>query len=305
MTPKEPLVIASLRIENAHVRLQRLAGFGPIAGFVSAGSLILFLFVGTFAPALVKTSPYAFLAIVFVIALWVWVAALAVLVFDLEWIEHPATSTRWFQIGRWATLVAVVMPAVLGLFVLVNAGVPELAPTYFLLYGSVGLSLLIHNLDARRASILRGVLPWLGMVTAVFYLLAGIGYAIYLFGGPFAIGWNSLQLASLLYVVWAIWLGIHLIRSKAPRPAASAAAARLAHRCDLSSRSAILHVAGLGTDQVRSDLHAPAVEQLQSGGCRSCLRLSPSMARLGRTARFHIRSSSHIRREFASPPKTL
>ncbi len=63
------------------------------------------------------------------------------------------------------------------------------------------------------------------MVTAVFYLLAGIGYAIFLFGGPFAIGWNSLQLASLLYVVWVIWLAIHLIRSKAPRPAASAAAA--------------------------------------------------------------------------------
>jgi fatty acid desaturase len=108
---------------------------------------------------------------------------------------------------------------------LINAGVPLLAPTYFLLYGSVGLTLLIHNLDARRAHILRGVLPWLGMVTAVFFLLAGIGYAIFLFGGPFAIGWNSLQLGVLLYIVWAIWMGIHLIRSKAPAPAISAPAA--------------------------------------------------------------------------------
>ena len=207
------------------MKLQRLAGYGPTAAFVSAGSLLVFFVLGSMAPVLVKVFPYVLLAIVFFLALWLWVAALAVVVFDLEWIEHPATSTRWFLVGRWATLLAMVMPIVLGLFSLTNAGVAELAPTYFLLYGSVGLSLLIHNLDARRAGILRGALPWIGTATAVFYLLAAIGYAIFAFGGPFAIGWNSLQLAVLLYLVWAIWLGVHLLRSKAPAPAAPAASA--------------------------------------------------------------------------------
>lgn len=226
MPLKTALVSAFGRAQNAVVKLQRLVGFGPVAAFVSAGSLFVYLFIGTMAAVLIKTFPYALLVAVFLLALWLWVGALTVVVFDLEWIEHPATSTRWFKVGRWATLVAMVMPAVLTLDLLINAGVPLLAPTYFLLYGSVGLTLLIHNLDARRAHILRGVLPWLGMVTAVFFLLAGIGYAIFLLGGPFAIGWNSLQLGVLLYIIWAIWMGVHLIRSKAPAPAISAPAAR-------------------------------------------------------------------------------
>jgi hypothetical protein len=49
------------------------------------------------------------MTIVWFFALWLWLGALAVVVFDLEWLEHPATSTRWFQVAHWATSAALVV----------------------------------------------------------------------------------------------------------------------------------------------------------------------------------------------------
>lgn len=69
--------------------------------------------------------------------------------------------------------------------------------------------------------LIQGVLPWLGIATGVAYVVAGIGFATF-----FMVGWNALLVGQVLYIVWAIWLGVKLSRSKAPtHPMAVASAA--------------------------------------------------------------------------------
>lgn len=199
------------------MKLQRLAGYGPAAAFVSAGSLLLFFVIAQFGLLIAQAVPgiYVPLSIIFMLALWLWVGALAVVVLDLEWLDHPATSTRWFQVARVATLIAVVAPLVLAIAIITNAGVTLQAPSYFLIFCGIGVSLLIHNLDGRRAGLLHGVLPWLGIVTAAFYILVGISYGSFLFTPVlYMTGFYLLQVGQVLYIAWAIWLGVKLSRSK-------------------------------------------------------------------------------------------
>lgn len=222
-----------------NMKLQRLAGFGPIAALVSAGALfVLFVIQEFILPApvvfnaiLTVIGPVAYVvqAIVYLLLLWFWVAALSVVTFDLEWIEDPKTSTRWFQVARGLTFIAMVMPAVLLLAVLLNLPWSLQAVPDALTWGGVGISILVHNWEARRTGILRGLLPWLGIVSGVAMTLAGIGYALFIPIGLnalfFLIGVNFLLLGQVLYMVWAIWLGLKLARSKVAAPATLASPA--------------------------------------------------------------------------------
>jgi hypothetical protein len=198
------------------MQLQRLAGYGSPAAYVSAASLLVFFFVGQLGHAIVKAAPGLFVPveIVFVLALWLWIAGFAVVVVDLERHAHLAHSARWLQVARGATLVALVMPAPLVIGLIVNAGVLVQAPVYLLIYGGIGISLLIHNLGARRTGILHGFPPWLGTVDGVAYILAGIGFGGILIPGIgmtlYLIGFNVLQLGQALYITWAIWIGVKL-----------------------------------------------------------------------------------------------
>jgi hypothetical protein len=166
------------------------------------------------------------MAIVYFIAVPLWAAALAVVIFDLEWIEHPKIRTRWLNVARGATLVALVMPLVADISVIIKAGITVQPPIYFLLYGAVGITLLIHNIEGRRARLLHGVLPWLGTGIGAAYIVAGIGFGLFLVPGigmtAYMVGFNVLLLGQVLYIVWAIWMGVRLSRSK---PAMVAAAA--------------------------------------------------------------------------------
>ncbi len=147
-------------------------------------------------------------------ALWLWLAAFAVLVLDLEWLEHPATSTRWFQLAHWATLAAVFLPVLFGIAIVTNNGTLGTI-VVSLLALCVGLSLLIHNIDALRAGLLRGTLPWIGIVDGVAFLLVAIG----IYAG---IGILALWIGLVFYIAWAIWMGVRLRRTKAA-PAAGLA----------------------------------------------------------------------------------
>src|SRR5215472_9174016 len=153
------------------MQLQRLAGYGSTAAYVSAGSLLVFVLIGQLGSAILKAAPGVFIPmeVVFVLALWLWIAGLAIVVSHLEKLEHPATATRWLRVARGATLVALVMPVPIIISLIANAGVPVQAPSYLLIYCGVGIGLLSHNLGARRAGLLHGVLPWLGIVTGVAY----------------------------------------------------------------------------------------------------------------------------------------
>src|SRR5690349_17715696 len=127
--------------------LQRLAGLGPRAAFVSVGSLLVFIFVQQFGGAIASAAPslYSPTAIVFVLALWLFIAGLAVLGIDLEQLAPPAPNTRASQVAGGAILVALVMPVplLIGGLVYVNRLLPI---SYLLTFCGVGMSLLIHNL---------------------------------------------------------------------------------------------------------------------------------------------------------------
>jgi len=197
------------------MKLQRLAGHGPTAAYVSALSLFVFFFVLILGYPISQVAPGLSLVlnILWFFGLWLWVGAFAVVVFDLEWLEHPSTSTRWFQIAHWATLVAVVVPVVLGIALII--GSPFLGALCVLVIGvCVGISLLVHNIDARRAGLLKGNLPWVGVVAGVAYILAGIGIAISL---P-PLGFTALILGMTFYIAWAIWLGVKLGSAKNATP---------------------------------------------------------------------------------------
>jgi hypothetical protein len=213
--------VKSLVAGGELVKLQRLAGFGPIAALVSAGALFVLFVIEEFNNAIltvIGSVPYVTQAIVFFLLLWLWVAALSVATFDLEWIEHPRTSTPRLQVARGLTFIAMVMPAVLLLALLLNLPLIFQVVLNALTWGGVGISILVHNWEARRAGILHGVLPWLGIVSGVAMTLAGIGYALFVPNGTralfFLIAINFLLLGQVLYMVWAIWLGVKLARSK-------------------------------------------------------------------------------------------
>jgi hypothetical protein len=215
-----------------NMKLQRLAGVGPIAALVSAGALFVLFVIEEFINAIltvIGSVAYVTQAIVFFLLLWLWVAALSVVTFDLEWIEHPKTSTRWFQVARGLTLIAMVMPAVLLLAVLLNLPLIFQVVPSALTWGGVGISILVHNWDARRAGILHGVLPWLGIVSGAAMTFAGIGYPLFVPVATralfFQITINFLLLGQVLYMVWAVWLGVKLARSKVAAPATLASPA--------------------------------------------------------------------------------
>lgn len=193
------------------MKLQRLAGYGPTAAYVSAGALFIFFLILVFGTPIAQSAPGIGvpLTILYFLAFWAWLGGLAVVVFDLEWLEHPATSTTWFQVAHWATLVALVVPVVLGIAVLTGAGTLVQA-SFFVTFVLVGLSLLIHNVDARRAGLLRGAIPWLGIVTGAAYVVAGIG----IWTIP-AIGFSSLILGQTFYIAWAAWMGARLGSTRA------------------------------------------------------------------------------------------
>jgi hypothetical protein len=124
--------------ENADVKLRRLAGYGPTAAYLSAGSLFVFFFILILCYPIAQAASWDAIpmTIVWFFALWLWLGALAVVVFDLEWLEHPATSTRWFQIAHWATLAALVVPVLLGIGLIANSG--AIVSISFLLIGPHG-----------------------------------------------------------------------------------------------------------------------------------------------------------------------
>jgi len=208
------------------MKLQRLAGFGPIAAFVSAAALLSFALINQLSAA-APPSLYTAVAIAFLTAACVWVVSLAIVVFDLEYLEHPATSTRWVRAGLVAAIVAVVMSLVLPVAQFTAAGQPysvELAWAVLLM--SFGFTMVVHNVQARRARLLRGALPWIGIVDGSFWIYLGILQFIFMFTPKLVMGFvYGLPITELLYLVWAIWLGVHLVRSKAKSPARATAAA--------------------------------------------------------------------------------
>ena len=206
------------------MKLQRLAGFGPAAAFVSAVALVV---TALFQQVALPPGLLVAEEIVYLLTFFVWAGSLTVTFFDLEWLEHPATSTGLFRIALAAILIAMVMPGVIALVIFARLPIPLEIP-WAVMLAAIGVSLLIHNLEARRAQLLHGALPWIGIVAGGFFTYLGILEFVYMFTPVLLMGFvYGMPVAQLLYMVWAIWMGVHLVRArskaKAPAPAAATA----------------------------------------------------------------------------------
>jgi hypothetical protein len=122
-------------------------------------------------------------------------------------------------------LVAMLMPALIALIQFAGVAVPFPIP-YTVLFVGVGFTLLVHNIQARRAGLLHGALPWIGIAAGAGFIYLGVLQSFVLFTTAFVMGWYyGLIPTQVLYVVWTIWLGVHLLRAKAPTRVAAAASA--------------------------------------------------------------------------------
>lgn len=206
------------------MKLQRLAGYGPIAAFVSAGGIFVY---ALFQVVPVPANLISLALPVLILAMFTWAAGLTVTVVDLQWMEHPTTSTRWIQAALVAAIAAIAGPFLMALGAYTNFAYPyslEVGASLLLL--GVGFSVLVHSLEARRAGLLRGALPWVGIVTGACFLYLGILQFIYMFTPVLLMGFvYAFQPSLLIYFIWAIWMGVHLVRSKAPARAKAAAPA--------------------------------------------------------------------------------
>lgn len=205
------------RILSPSRAIPRFARYRRGAAFISAASLLVYVATDHGIVAAVPRL-FAPLLVVYLIAVPLWAVALAVVLYALGSVERPEARSRSLQIARAAALMATLVSLILDIALAAKAGVVAQAPTYLLLYGSVGVALVLSNVIARRAHILRGVLPWLGTVTGVTYLVAGIGYGMVLIPGigttAYMEGFSVLQPGMVVYIIWAIWIGVELRRSR-------------------------------------------------------------------------------------------
>ena len=199
------------------MRLQSLRGFAPTAAFVAGGCLLLGVLVFIFGPPAFANNPglEAPLAVVMILALACWPAALTVVGADLEWLEHPATHTGRMQAALVAAVIAMFMPPLVGLvaFLATNTNLPSV-PAGVLGF-ALAVFLIIQNREARKAKLLHGVLPWIGMVAGGAFAVSGLGWLLSL-ASPLGYGLAFLGLIAggLCCLFWSVWLGVVLRRAQ-------------------------------------------------------------------------------------------
>ena len=205
------------------MRLDKLRGYGPWFAFASPGffflavlAIILTLSNITFGTNVAPPSWLGAAVAVWFLLLALWMVTGLVVALDLEWIEHPLTHTGMTYVGLAAAAISTlaflgmllesVLPISGNNFVVVGTG--------FLFVAGLGVYLVVMNLVGWRARLLGRVLPWIGIVAGVLFLIAALMIVVGLGAGV------SLPIvpAIPLYLLWSLWLGFRL-RGKAPSPA--------------------------------------------------------------------------------------
>jgi hypothetical protein len=207
------------------MRLDKLRGYGPWFAFASPGffflavlAIILTLSNITFGTNAPTPSWFGPAVAVWFLLLALWMVTGLVVALDLEWIEHPLTHTAMTYVGLAGAAISTL--AFLG--VLFESLLPisgnnlVVVATGFLFVAGLGVYLVVMNLVGWRARLLGRVLPWIGIVAGVLFLIAALMIVVGLGAGV------SLPIvpAIPLYLLWSLWLGFRL-RGKAPTPAAA------------------------------------------------------------------------------------
>jgi hypothetical protein len=186
---------------------------GPRAAITSGVAMALAVLLWLFASARFGSGGLGFAtALLFALAATVWLAGMAVTGLDLDWIAHPDTHDGRLLASLWLAIAGSFLPPILAIVVVLGS------PAWLvqLLLCLVGLAgggfTILHNLEAHRAKILTGILPWLGILSGVFFLVFWLGVLI---GLPLLTGFGFF-IGGVLYAVWAIWLGVRLGRGHVP-----------------------------------------------------------------------------------------
>lgn len=157
---------------------------------------------------------------IWVVLLGAMMVSALIVAIDLEWIEHPLTHT-----GLTYAALASMIVATLAFIAILIEGVANATAgffvgiSFFLFFGGFGVYLILINWVAQRAHLLGRVVPPLGIVTGVSFLLPAFGI-FFSVGGVFFL---LLIPGVPLFLVWSVWLGLKL-RGQAPAPAAAAPA---------------------------------------------------------------------------------
>lgn len=189
-------------------RLFRLAGWASILSMVSTLlSLTTYIWLATTG----DWGPFADLSS------FVWVAFTIPVILALHVIlrsQAPALSLAAATIGILSLLVAGIFQALLVTGVLTYE---QQSPIVISATGTFGIWLVVASYLAMRGKVLPLGLTWVGLITGAGFLLLGVGFWV---GGQQSPLTYAGAIATFLgSPIWAIWLGVWILRSRSPQPA--------------------------------------------------------------------------------------
>ena len=184
---------------------------GPRAAIVSGVSILVALLTWIFLSALFSTSDGVGLVstLVFVVALTLWLAGMAIAGLDIDWMAHPDTHSGRLLASLWLAVTGIFLPPLIALAFMAGAPQSVLQLLVCLLGLAAGGFTVLHNLEALRAGILSGPLPWLGIVAGLAFLVFWLGTLIQL---PVLMAAGFFT-GAVCYAGWSIWLGLELGRT--------------------------------------------------------------------------------------------
>lgn len=185
---------------------------GPRAAIASGVSIVVAMLTWIFLSALFSTSDAVGLVstLVFVAALTLWLAGMAVAGLDLDWMAHPDTHNGRLLASLWLAVAGIFLPPLIALAFMSGAPQSIIQLLVCLLGLAAGGFTVLHNLEALRVRILRGALPWLGMAAGLAFLAFWLGTLVQI-PGLMAAGFFT---GGVFYAGWSIWLGLELRRAE-------------------------------------------------------------------------------------------
>ena len=123
---------------------------------------------------------------------------------DLAWILLQSRKAMVF--AALASVILATSALILPVAWLSVLGSNGLGIATIVVVGGYGTYLILINLAGVRSGVLGATLPWLGVVSGSFFLIAAV-FGIY--------GWAMVFPAIALYMAWSAWLGLRL-RRRAP-----------------------------------------------------------------------------------------
>jgi hypothetical protein len=196
------------------MRLNRLAGQGPRAAIASGVAAVLVLLVAIFGPS-VSGVAGTLVGLLLILSLTVLLGGLAVAGLDLDWMEHPDTHSGRLMASLLFATFGSLTPLLLALAAVGRAPAWLMQLILCLSGLTAGGFTILHNLEGRRAGLIGGALPWVGISAGVLFLVFWLG--VLLASIPLiAVG---LFPGLILYAGWAIWIGVLLGRKPVPAAA--------------------------------------------------------------------------------------